>query len=242
MHGPDLGKFPAQRRRTKGDKDFSRRTSKVSKPQKSKLNTNKDIPGAVLSLPPAIPLNSTDLKEPSKVVNGSRSMQDAMNSFNRNPTPHGQSNTQPQPTEIVYVRGVGPSSMGPAKSTPRSQPAGGTIWPESKKQILANAAINALTSSAVNAGKKISGEEIIRLLDQNPSYTDLCETLERRGFIIDRSHFARILLAAVPGLDSGQAGQEKPTTNGGTNVVSKSVDNHEGKSSRTTVNLLDFSL
>lgn len=167
-------------------------------------------------------------------------MQDAMNSFNSNLTSHGHPNTQPQPTEIVYVRGVGPSSMDTAKSTPESQPARGTIWPESKKKILANAAINGLTSSALNAGKKITSEEIIRLLDQKPSYTDLCETLERRGFIIDRSHFARLLLAAVPGLDSGQAGQENPTTNGGANGISKSTENHEGKSVRTIVILLDF--
>lgn len=231
----DLGKFPAQRRRGKGNNDSSRRTSKVPNSEKivSDTENNKTDPFPPLS--PAIPLHSTNLEESSNLVNGSQSMQDAMNRFNRNLVPHRQSNSEPRPTETVYVRGVGPSPTDPATSTPETQTTGRTIWPEVDKPALAHAAKDALTSSVVNAGKMISAEEIVRILDQHPSYIGLCETLERRGFIVDRRHLARLLLAAVPGLQSGPTGQENPSMNDLVNGVdnqSKAVDNCDGKSSR----------
>ena len=42
-------------------------------------------------------------------------------------------------------------------------------------------------------------------MDQNPSYTQMCEILEYRGFVIDRGHFARTLLKAVPDLASASS-------------------------------------
>lgn len=84
-----------------------------------------------------------------------------------------------------------------------STSSGKTIWPENKKMALATAAKIALTSAPVNAGKKISSQDIHQLLDQNPSYTELCENLEARGFGLDRGHFARLLLAAVPDVNPG---------------------------------------
>lgn len=101
-----------------------------------------------------------------------------------------------------------------------STSSGKTIWPENKKMALAIAAKIALTSAPVNAGKKISSQDIHQLLDQNPSYTELCETLEARGFVLDRGHFARLLLAAVPDVNPGtpsHAPVEGPTRNAHTN-------------------------
>ena len=88
-----------------------------------------------------------------------------------------------------------------AQST-TSPPAGTTYWPEHKKRALADAARSALTSTPLNFGKSVTSDEIHALLDQNPSYSQMCEHLENRGFVIDRGQFARLLLAAVPDLNS----------------------------------------
>ena len=77
-------------------------------------------------------------------------------------------------------------------------PAGTTYWPENKKHGLAIAARNALMYPAINHGKNIAADEIHALLDRNPSYAQMCEYLEAKGFVIERGPFARTLLAAVP--------------------------------------------
>lgn len=240
-----MGKFPAQRRRTKGNRDSSRRTSKIFKSQELVLEINDDDSTELIhSLPPTAPSHPTKIEDSVKLLNGNQSMQVAMKTFNHSLIPQSQFNLQPQPrpapVEIVYARGIGPSLATPTKSAPKSQLLGGTIWPDTSKLTLAQTAAKALTSSAVNVGKSISVEEIVHLLDQNPSYTALCEVLERRGFIIDRGHFARLLLCVVPGLDSSQkghdpdhSGQNGTEVNGvinGVNNQGEPVDHHEGMS------------
>ena len=111
--------------------------------------------------------------------------------------------SQPVPAQPVPAQSV-PAQSVPAQSVP-AQPAppvkpGGTYWPESKKTALAEAAQIALTSTPHNQAKTISTQDIHELLDQNPSYTQMCEILEYRGFVIDRGQFARTLLKAVPDL------------------------------------------
>jgi len=90
----------------------------------------------------------------------------------------------------------------PASAPAQPRASGGTYWPENNKRQLAEAARMALTSAPPNAGKSITTNEIHQLLDQNPSYIQMCEILEYRGFIIDRGQFARTLLSAVPDLAS----------------------------------------
>ena len=79
---------------------------------------------------------------------------------------------------------------------------GGTRWPEKSKPKLAVAARDTLMSIAGNAGKQISIEEIKAMLDQDPSYSHLCDVLEHKGFIVHRSQFAQSLLSAVPSVSS----------------------------------------
>ncbi len=86
-------------------------------------------------------------------------------------------------------------------------PPAGVIWPDSKKVALATAAQSALTSGDVNAGKHISIGQIRTLLDTNPSYIELCERFEGMGFVFDRGNFARMLLAAVPDVNSSASAQ-----------------------------------
>ena len=143
----------------------------------------------------------------------SQSMQQAMEQFHQNsisPVPKAQNlprnNKQAKTSTSTSPPKAPPSTAPPsqpvpAQSAPLLKP-GGTYWPESKKKALAEAARIALTSSAPNQGKSITTHEIHELLDQNPSYIQMCEILEYRGFVIDRGHFARTLLKAVPDLGS----------------------------------------
>lgn len=125
------------------------------------------------------------------------------------------------PDKLPNLPGVGPanppnpSGVEPDKppnlSASHQAPKGGTIWPQGNKRALAEAARAALTSGGLNASRAISVDEIVTLLNQNPSYTELCESLERKGFIIDRGHFARILLSAVAKTDQTSGQQTSDT-------------------------------
>ena len=86
-----------------------------------------------------------------------------------------------------------------------------TIWPENKKNVLANIAKNALEAHSENIGKRITAEQIHLILDQNPSYDQLCQILEDRGFKFERRSFARLLLTAVPTKKENPALQDNIT-------------------------------
>ena len=212
----DRGRFPAQRRRRGGG-------VKTSTGRKSGTSTGSTKPDDQIQtaenqgspVPPelAIPTPRIDQIFPDPQ---SQSIRQAMTQFHQNsssPVPKAQNipgnskqaktNTSTSPPKAPPSTAP-PSQPVPAQSAPLLKP-GGTYWPESKKKALAEAARIALTSSAPNQGKPITTQEIHELLDQNPSYTQMCEILEYRGFVIDRGHFARTLLKAVPDLGSASS-------------------------------------
>lgn len=152
-----------------------------------------------------------------------QTMQQAMAEFNRNsgsPMPQKPQNVQPPSihNQAMHNQAMNPialSSSSPMSATDgQLQPpkAGGTYWPENKKRALAEAARTALNSQDTNKGKQISVDEIHELLNQNPSYTQMCEILEYRGFSTDRSQFARLLLKAVPDMGSASTPQTTAST------------------------------
>ncbi len=138
-------------------------------------------------------------------------------------TPPPKASSTKPPSQSVTAQPAPPSQPMPTQSAPPSQPVpaqsapppkpGGTYWPESKKKALAEAAQIALTLAPPNQGKLISTREIHELLDQNPSYTQMCKILEYRGFIIDRGQFARTLLRAVPDLGATSNSSNAGSTN-----------------------------
>ena len=155
---------------------------------------------------------------------GSQSMQQAMQQFDQNsksPVTKAQeipgSNEQAPTKTSTHPPKAPPSIVPPSRPVPgQSVPplqTGGTYWPESKKKALAEAARIALTSTPPNQGKSITTQEIHELLDLDPSYIQMCEILEYRGFIIDRGQFARILLKAVPDLGSASRSANAASTN-----------------------------
>lgn len=77
---------------------------------------------------------------------------------------------------------------------------GKTIWPSEKKLELARAAAHYLNSK--NSEHPIEADQILQMLDGNPSYVELCEQLEHMDFRLDRAVFAKTLLLAVPDVNS----------------------------------------
>ena len=100
-------------------------------------------------------------------------------------TPQHQSNPVYAPYPPI------PTSAAPATRN--------TVWPETSRAAIAAAARDALMADPQNAGKSISAEEIIGMLEKQPNYVDLCEIFERQyGFVLDRRRFAHLILQAVP--------------------------------------------
>ncbi|KAK5005770.1 hypothetical protein LTR60_006157, partial [Cryomyces antarcticus] len=103
------------------------------------------------------------------------------------------------------LNGVG--ALQPPTSTAQPQPAvpaakppqnSGTIWPAGKKAYLAKAAATWLNALPENKPTTVWPDQVRALLDSNPSYTELCEALERMGLRFERAAFARALLTASP--------------------------------------------
>ncbi|KAF2216965.1 hypothetical protein CERZMDRAFT_119694 [Cercospora zeae-maydis SCOH1-5] len=95
----------------------------------------------------------------------------------------------------------------PSPTTPGS--AGTALWPPQKKGTLAEAAATWLSALPANqsSGRVVNREQILKILDTNPSYVQLCEAIERTGIYFERSALAKELLKAVPdGLKGGQSG------------------------------------
>ena len=87
-------------------------------------------------------------------------------------------------------------------NSPVKSSIGRTVWPEHKKESMAAVAAKTLNERYSKDGRTIGAAEIHSLLDQNPSYIQMCEHLERRGFFLDRAQFAKLLLSSVPDLAS----------------------------------------
>ncbi|KAK4544946.1 hypothetical protein LTR36_003851 [Oleoguttula mirabilis] len=73
-----------------------------------------------------------------------------------------------------------------------------SLWPPQKKGSLAEAAAKWLMALPENTGKAISKGSVLKILEANPSYVQLCEALESIGLRFERSLLARELLKAVP--------------------------------------------
>ena len=208
----DRGRFPAQRRR-RGGKNYT--TLKGS-------TTPRDDPA---------PSNSSS--NPADLSVKTPATQDLVSNANEDYRATPKSQKPPAGQPAPSAAGTQSLQQKPSSATPtpaekvtqqQLQPPkpGETYWPENKKRKLAEAARTTLTTDPQNAGKPITTTEIHELLDQNPSYTRMCEILESRGFVIDRSQFARTLLSAVPDLGAAtapDAQKRKPAFGPPTSVV-----------------------
>ena len=262
---PDLGRFPAQRRRRKSKLDKESLKDGQSHPSGdiveqrqsseatvNRVNENKDsVPREALDrarVDPALSSCTSPLPHPSatldtaKVLDSAQdiaaaeSLRKAMQDFYH---PVSQvvdqgrvtASRQGSSVNMQLHDAAGPQSLATPDARSTESPtllqplSGGTKWPEKSKPRLAAAAKDTLMSTAANTGKEISTEEIKAMLDQDPTYSQLCDILERKGFIVHRSHFAQRLLSAVPSVspqasspalaqDSPKRGRGRPRNDG----------------------------
>ena len=146
---------------------------------------------------------------------------------NRDSTSNEQTEKARVPVNTTNDVSTAPQSI----STPH-RPSGQTHWPEEEKWALAIAAKETLLSHPANRDKQIRAHDIRCLLDQGPSYDELCGMLEQKGFVIERTPFAQRLLACVPRLKEQRplpppprAAEQLPPS-----VQSKSISQANGKS------------
>ncbi|KAK4494836.1 hypothetical protein PRZ48_014192 [Zasmidium cellare] len=116
-----------------------------------------------------------------------------------------------------------PASQTPAQKAPAPAQGGGALWPPDKKGSLAEAAAKWLNNLPQNRslGRSISREQVLKILDGNPAYVQLCESLEAVGIKFGRSDLAQELLKAVP--EVRQQKQVPSTINGQATAAAAAV-------------------
>jgi hypothetical protein len=112
------------------------------------------------------------------------------------------SSTMPLDRFLAHPLNSGPQPV--PQPLPARTSSGNTLWPEEKRRALAEAAVKVLNTEPANREIGIKTEAIRDLLEQNPSFIDLCKLLEDRGLRFHRGQFARQLLANVPDLATSQ--------------------------------------
>ena len=149
--------------------------------------------------------NEASRSAPPKVVSDSKDKKkrtpkkDSQNKASKTPSSaesHQAPNQLNETSKSKAVSGI-PSTPAPPKQ-PEKANMGKTVWPEKRKAQLAQAASSLIVEMPENTGRTIRADEIARILDGNPSYLELCNQIEARGFRLNKSHFAKALLTAVP--------------------------------------------
>lgn len=124
---------------------------------------------------------------------------------------------------------------------PMASQSGTSLWPPQKKSSLAESAAKWLMSLPENTGKAISKESVLKILETNPSYVQLCDALEGTGLRFERALLARELLKAVPdGLKTSAPQPAKVTsaTNGTAAQINESADPPKKKRGRPSKEML----
>ncbi|KAK2751151.1 hypothetical protein FQN57_000226 [Myotisia sp. PD_48] len=183
---PDLGKFPAARRK--------RRKIRSSEPGSNSLNQSVLEKGRDSSNVFTPPLKYSTLSVEEQRLS-------ILEIFVR----PGQSSIRNSPSHHVESQAPEPQRSESPKNT--------TLWPETKRMALAEAAHNYIAN--LPDGLPVTVGFLLHLIDQKSSYIQLCEQIESHGHRINRVHFAKHLLKAMPDLGSksqGETVQQPPET------------------------------
>lgn len=163
-----------------------------------------------------------------------KQQQAASNATPSSAPPNGASEQQYRPFQkLPPPPKATPQSM-TTSTQPMASPGNASLWPPQKKGSLAEAAAKWLISLPENTGKAVNREAILKILEANPSYVQLCEALEALGLRFERSLLARELLKAVPdGLKAPvpppAASTPLSTFSGATPQANGSADSPRGK-------------
>jgi hypothetical protein len=196
---PNLGRFPAERRIRTGQ---------------NKKN-NSEIPSRQLATTEGVGLDSsgtapTSTSAPASSIDTSGPISIAGPVPKPAPTPVPGPSPPPESISTLVDNAKPAQDLALSQGLPPKGLVGGTIWPEDKRNALAEAAVRALKEFSVkgypgNAKIEITPKDIHAILEANPSYIDLCEILEKKGFKFHRGQFARQLLTNVPYLNAPPA-------------------------------------
>ncbi|ERF68702.1 hypothetical protein EPUS_05763 [Endocarpon pusillum Z07020] len=216
---PDLGRFPAERRDRRTNQEIAgakarkvkakqsaqapsaipttsatQASSTIAHPDMTKASSTTPQPSATQTLSSVRPQSANETPSTVPPPSAAQAKQDDKLMRQTQPTP------QPPTTTTTTTNTM--SQTAPTQALPPINANGGTIWPEAKRKALAEAAQKALMGLPANKGKSITAAEIHALVEQNPSYIELCTELEARGFAFHRGQFARFILNNVPDLSS----------------------------------------
>jgi hypothetical protein len=102
-----------------------------------------------------------------------------------------------QPATPTVAPGI--SQSGPARRRNR--------WPEHLKQVAATAIVEWLREVPENRDIPSSREKFLKLLEGDPTYVELCESLEGMGYKINRAQLAKMLMPLINDKSSGSTAQ-----------------------------------
>ncbi|KAK2831978.1 hypothetical protein FQN49_006975, partial [Arthroderma sp. PD_2] len=213
---PDLGKFPAARRRRK--EKASLPADGINQGATATFHVNDQIyvaDEASQSTPGPQPDSTVPQLYASLSVEEQRlSLLDNFTKTGRAENPPVSPATIPTPTtENIPPTQVDRTYDSPDARPPPQLPVEGakkepkavSFWPDHKRRVLAESACAYIAT--VTENKSITPDFISSLIEQNPSYVQLCHMLEGHGYTVNKVHFAKHLLQAFPDLgeSSGKA-------------------------------------
>jgi hypothetical protein len=147
--------------------------------------------------PQPSPAPQTTVPPPKPKSNAPRHNQPSTQIPKTTPIPNQTKSAQKAATTLA-----GPTNQGQG-SEANVSPGTTHLWPPGKKGLLAEIAARWLQN--VNPQQPVTTAEVLKRLDMNPNYVQLCESLEAIGLKFERAAFARELLRGIPpGSNSSQ--------------------------------------
>ncbi|KAM5434261.1 hypothetical protein MferCBS31731_006755 [Microsporum ferrugineum] len=218
---PDLGKFPALRRRKKPKASLPAGGPCQDFNTTLHLDDERNAPDQT-SQPVPCPQIATSIPQQYASLNIEEQRLRLLETFNK--TGHAElpntSNIPLSTTNIVQPSQINnasdtltapsPPPQHPVEEGKDKEDRTASIWPEHKRRVLAESACEYIATFPGNGS--ITPDFVSSLIDQNPSYVQLCNMLEGHGYTINKVHFAKHLLQAFPDLgeSSGKTTQAMP--------------------------------
>ncbi|KMQ43880.1 hypothetical protein HL42_5430 [Trichophyton rubrum] len=221
---PDLGKFPALRRKRRLKASLI--ANEPNPAPNSNLGPENEISTVHLSgqSVPA-PEAATSVPQPYASLSVEEQRLSLLDNFTK--TGHAEfpqsPNIPPSSTEDTQLTQEGYSrttlDAPPPPQEQQSQPVGDeagkgermtSFWPEQKRRLLAESACEYISTFPGN--DSITPDFMSSLIEQNPSYVQLCNMLEGHGYTINKVHFAKHLLKTFPDLGESSNKATKATS------------------------------
>ncbi|GBF62491.1 hypothetical protein TMEN_5036 [Trichophyton mentagrophytes] len=221
---PDLGKFPALRRKRRLKASLV--ANEPNPGPNSNLGLENEISTVHLSSQPVPAAEAaTSVPQPYASLSVEEQRLSLLDNFTKtgnaelpqSPNIHPSSAGDTQLTQEGYPRTT--LDAPPPSQEQQSQPAGDeagkgermtSFWPDQKRRLLAESACDYISTFPGN--DSITPDFISSLIEQNPSYVQLCNMLEGHGYTINKVYFAKHLLKTFPDLGESSNKATKATS------------------------------